>query len=563
MDSSGWGLLRKVDIQKKLGIKSLEMRFLFACWEELSLILSVSNNNLIVMVPSHLPSIPQNLKEYWPKFASGPQLSRIYTFEYLDSIIFHKLITKLLGMEWKFLCCWNRGVIISVREDVCLIETDSNTGTMIIHVRGETCGISLFTILECFESLFERNLNAKVFVPCIHCINNPSSETHLFTLEECEEAYSNGENMLYCNDYLPIDLYSLAPDVAMNNINQFTYEEVCIQNVLGEGSYAVVHKALYKNELVALKELILGPEEEIEIKPYKQSPNFKSHHISLKPMKKSTNKKTTLREKVGYEENNSENNLASSLPSISPFKSLQGKFSGVESASPTTTRKKLEMSPEVKGITRSNTMLIMPLNGHTNSSNTGNNTGSSSAGSHTSKVSQKKLKIKNQEDELEHYQSTQMDMSFAMDFEEDVVISSPLSKSINQELLNNEKPSRNSFLFIQDSSDKKTKNLGTIFGKPSVRNNNSFNLHSIERRDSFAFTDRSVNKVLLKLYTDFRREVCLMTMLKHPNVVSLKGICRSPLSMMMEVKKNFYLFLFYLYFLINFFYYYYFIYLKF
>merc|ERR1711991_77560 len=151
------------------------------------------------------------------------------------------------------------GSVCDMTIEVRIMSTSDQSADMVSLLK-----ITVQNLENLAEDWFQ--IRAKTHVPCVHCIEQGKTRPHLFELEECEQAASDGVAYISCCGQFPVALASLCPDVTVSaDIPMVQWNQVTDQVRVGEGTFAYVYKALMKKTggsgegdgiVVAVKKLI-------------------------------------------------------------------------------------------------------------------------------------------------------------------------------------------------------------------------------------------------------------------------------------------------------------------
>jgi hypothetical protein len=79
-----------------------------------------------------------------------------------------------------------------------------------------------------------------------------------FDINECIEILTNGKGVVLCREAFPIRVDKVVPEIAFRHLDKkiIFFENLTIQNKLGQGAFGTVYKANYQDQEVAVKKKI-------------------------------------------------------------------------------------------------------------------------------------------------------------------------------------------------------------------------------------------------------------------------------------------------------------------
>eukprot|EP01103_Thecamoeba_quadrilineata_P007901 TRINITY_DN17723_c0_g1_i1.p1 TRINITY_DN17723_c0_g1~~TRINITY_DN17723_c0_g1_i1.p1 ORF type:complete len:1221 (-),score=174.69 TRINITY_DN17723_c0_g1_i1:174-3554(-) len=230
------------------------------------------------MIPSLLPDTrPADLSDHWPRFSPLPHFGRIYRFDFIPTGFFCRLMVRLFHVGANTKLFWRNGILLNLGTEVSLVELFTVNKEISIGVRGYTTsilGIVIDTIDALMTSWFQ--IKAHVFVPCAHCTEERMYDPFRFPLSLCENAARNGKPFVMCYGVRPIRIDTLVPDISMAGVQtaMIDYKQLIIKNKVGEGGFSTVYRAIFRDQVVALKKLktakFEGEEEEEATEAFRQ-----------------------------------------------------------------------------------------------------------------------------------------------------------------------------------------------------------------------------------------------------------------------------------------------------
>ncbi|KAL6058667.1 Myotubularin-like phosphatase domain [Balamuthia mandrillaris] len=232
----------------------------------------------VSLVPCLLdPERPSQVSSLWPPFDDTTvQFAREYHFAFLPLGFFSRLFVRLMNIaehtNIQARMYWRDGIVLQKGvSSRGLIEYNPSLFRLTVRVRitpTKDNDYSLLTILmdsvdSIIRSWFPDQL-AKVCVPCAHCYRLHLYEQHLFPLEHCENAVAQGNPFVYCRNVRPVRVDQLAADIALVDARHLKvpFKQLKLeQKVEQQGNHAVVWRAVWNGEVVAVKQLIPEKEE--------------------------------------------------------------------------------------------------------------------------------------------------------------------------------------------------------------------------------------------------------------------------------------------------------------
>lgn len=81
-----------------------------------------------------------------------------------------------------------------------------------------------------------------------------------FDINECIEILTNGKGVVLCREAFPIRIDKVVPEIAFRNLDKklIYFENLTVQNKLGQGAFGTVYKAIYQEQEVAVKIMQFG-----------------------------------------------------------------------------------------------------------------------------------------------------------------------------------------------------------------------------------------------------------------------------------------------------------------
>lgn len=238
-------------------------RPLVSLLKRLKMVIPVPKQRLLV-VPSHLPKPrPFDLEHVWPNHCPAEQMqySRIYTLSepLHDQEVFAQLLVHLMKLDWVPLSVWRSGLVMSNREEVMLVEASTSSLVVKLHVRAPGVSTHLISIIFAVATLLSDASSAgfNMEVLCLHCLRERSYDPFVFTKAELEDAVAGGKAAVFCRSVNPILIHSMAPDISMAGMAVHTvqYNDLNALTLVGEGGFARVYQAYWRDSLVAVKKL--------------------------------------------------------------------------------------------------------------------------------------------------------------------------------------------------------------------------------------------------------------------------------------------------------------------
>ncbi len=220
-----------------------------ALLKRLKMVLPIPKLRLLVVPQLLSPERPTDIEaRFWPAHCAADQMqySRVYTLPepMNDEAVFSQLLLRLLRGNWKALCVWRSGMVLSCDSEQLLVESNSSATVVKMSVRAPGVSMQLISLIFSLSSLLAENCSAPpaVEVPCIHCMQQRSYDPYMFSRAELEDAVAGGKGVAFCRSVNPILIHSMAPDISMTSIAAHTikYDELGNLSLIGEGGFAKV-----------------------------------------------------------------------------------------------------------------------------------------------------------------------------------------------------------------------------------------------------------------------------------------------------------------------------------
>jgi len=248
--------------------------FLLALLAKFEIIFLFSKSDQI-LVPSLLnDSSPSDgeIEKFW-RSAENPEteISRNYKFDFLPHGFFGRMIIRMLHSEWSAVLYWKAGIICHKPPDKRLIvRIDFNQFIMTFRLRGSHLEKEVLPISQSIESLINDWLNVKVLVTvqCPTCILEKKTP-HVFSITDVEAGLAKSKETLDCSQGHQVALTKLAPDIALSDLQvpKVPYEDLKDMKQIGEGGFALVYKATWKGQMVAVKQMTLERMDDFTCEP--------------------------------------------------------------------------------------------------------------------------------------------------------------------------------------------------------------------------------------------------------------------------------------------------------
>ena len=206
----------------------------------------------------------------------GTQLERIYQFTTLRAPFgfFSRLMVRLLHFTSP-LVMWKFGIICERGDNYGLVECEVNK-EISVKVRGKDPAKLLRVIVENIDLLLTgwyTTSPTHVIVPFIlKGYQKALNDKYIFNLEELEAAAAQGKNVVLFQDQdqktsHPIRIDSIAPDLVLADMADVVldYSELQIITQIGKGGFGTVFKAMFKGEVVAVKQVSIDDDKKTEV----------------------------------------------------------------------------------------------------------------------------------------------------------------------------------------------------------------------------------------------------------------------------------------------------------
>ena len=203
----------------------------------------------LVLFPCLLPSQRPKFDDLWPSSdPSRMQYSRYYYLEQPGVLlkVLPRLLMRSLELGWSLERAWSQGMLMRHKGETLLAEGFRSTCTLKVHIRAQGSPRIMTSLLASLHTLASDwlHVSMKVEVPCIHCIRERSYDPYKFSLEQLQEAASEGRSVVWCRSVNPIQLLSIAPDLCLRGLNVKTvpYSDMDLDpEPIGIGGYAKVN----------------------------------------------------------------------------------------------------------------------------------------------------------------------------------------------------------------------------------------------------------------------------------------------------------------------------------
>jgi len=245
-----------------------------------------ATDDSVLFLPALLPeAAPESLSKLWPAYHTDDEeeAGRQYSFLCIPEGLFSKLLV-IFSHSYRFLAIWRNGVVMEVKRTdttttaIAMIQQKLEVNLMIVRLRYTTrsggtevvqAGALLRRFLREIGNVIREwfNVNVGTSVECASCLKKGIVPPFLFRFDTCDQAVISGAQQIRCDtEEENVPLASIVPDLVMEQMSlahkQITIDaaQVELQDIVGEGSAASVYKALYKGEVVAVKQFKLERE---------------------------------------------------------------------------------------------------------------------------------------------------------------------------------------------------------------------------------------------------------------------------------------------------------------
>ena len=202
----------------------------------------------------------------------GLLFGRLYRFSFMPMGFFGRLIVRNLEIVgFKSLGQWQNGQLLKMKNDniLCLLRYNPSSYTLHLQIHADKGDINpiqysnsvkaLRLITENIETTIEGwyETTPIISVPCSHCLINGYSQWE-FPINELMNAVSSQKVFVLCNNVRKIRIDILAPDLAFADLKNYRVNanDIKFEKDIGEGTFGAVFKGKYKNNVVAVKELL-------------------------------------------------------------------------------------------------------------------------------------------------------------------------------------------------------------------------------------------------------------------------------------------------------------------
>ncbi|KAF2071594.1 hypothetical protein CYY_007084 [Polysphondylium violaceum] len=219
--------------------------------------------NGMSLIPSLLSNErPAAFATMWPPYDPHvQQFGRIYQFEFIPNGFFSRLMVRILNFaRTEVKCYWKNGMLLHHDQEQILLELNHTKKSLTFMVRGMNSATLSRDVIETIQSLLDDSfqLPTQIYIPCVHCLQlKTNHHPYKFPLEVCENAAVKGTGYLKCQGVYNVRTDLLVPDLVMSNFTgaKIPFEELQMDGLIGEGGAALVYRAIWKGQVVAVKRL--------------------------------------------------------------------------------------------------------------------------------------------------------------------------------------------------------------------------------------------------------------------------------------------------------------------
>jgi len=225
-----------------------------------------SFENGMSLIPSLLSNErPPAFSTMWqPYDPTQQQFGRIYQFEFIPNGFFSRLMVRILNFaRSEVKCYWKNGMLLQHdQNEQIFLELNHTKKSLTFMVRGSFLNSATLSrdVIETIQSLLDDSfqLPTQIYIPCVHCLQFKNNHhPYKFPLEVCENAAVKGTGYLKCQGVYNVRTDLLVPDLVMSNFTgaKIPFEELIMDGLIGEGGAALVYRAIWKGQVVAVKRL--------------------------------------------------------------------------------------------------------------------------------------------------------------------------------------------------------------------------------------------------------------------------------------------------------------------
>lgn len=226
------------------------------------------------LLPSLLPvTPPEDFQQRWVPTLNPDivETGRFYKFDFIPFGLFGRMMVRLLRTLPAEIY-WRYGVLFKKDDKLILVQQFAQTNTIEVRARSSSKpGLIPREITESIENLVRNwyKISMQILIPCTHCLEAGLLPPYYFTLDLCESYAIQGKSFINCErDQIstPVRLDRIVPDLTLKEYEgvKIPYEELENLDLLGEGGAAKVFKARWKDQIVAVKQLILTEQSKAE-----------------------------------------------------------------------------------------------------------------------------------------------------------------------------------------------------------------------------------------------------------------------------------------------------------
>jgi tRNA A-37 threonylcarbamoyl transferase component Bud32 len=240
----------------------------------------------VIFLPALLPEgAPENIGKLWPLYHSDDEeeTGRQYNFLCIPEGLFSKMLV-IFSHSYRFLALWRNGVIMEVkRQDaavtaMAMLQQRIEVNLMTVRLRYTTrsggsevvqAGELLQRLLGAIGAVIKEwfKVNVGTLVECSSCLRKGLIPPQLLRYDACDRAVIEGVDKIHCDaEGVDVPLASVVPDLVMAQMSrvhkQITIDpsQVELKEPVGEGAAATVYRAIFKGEVVAVKQFKLERE---------------------------------------------------------------------------------------------------------------------------------------------------------------------------------------------------------------------------------------------------------------------------------------------------------------
>lgn len=205
---------------------------------------------------------------FFPQSGTALVVGRNLSFHFIPSGFFSRLMVRLITLwdcgAFREELLWANGIVLQSHRCQAFIEYFPSESRIEVFLSGKELVFFLRLVLEQVEQLVAEsfaghNREYSKQAICPHCISQlSSSEPFLFSIPECIQALSEKTPFLLCQQWRPVAVDDIVPDLALNDVPRIDGSKLEKLDCIGRGGFGEVWKAklIENGQLVAMKTLL-------------------------------------------------------------------------------------------------------------------------------------------------------------------------------------------------------------------------------------------------------------------------------------------------------------------